>query len=177
MKAKLIIAVAVFAAFMSGCSRYHYSEARMVGANDVDLVVVTPTVKVQVDPAAFQDVWSFEGEELRTLKPRGLPLDVVRERLKVAATYKSLQKHNGDILVAPLFDVRGELNNHRFVVTVRGYAGKYVDWDKDGVERTVLAPEDMKLRAINVKTNDGENVPVIVPQETAADKVYKVISK
>ena len=156
MKAKLFFAVAVFAVLMSSCSVFHYSEARLTDATP-GMNVIAPTAKVQVNPVSIQEVWTYEGIDLKPFKN----LPNMTDRLKVAATFKTLQKHGGDVLVAPLYDVRSELNNHRYIVTVRGYIGKYVDWDKDGSEQPIIVPNDMKV--VNVKTVDGEAVQVVKP--------------
>lgn len=147
MKAKLIIAIVALAATMSSCTvfRYHYSEARVATA-DTEVIVIPPTAKVQVDPVAFQDVWEFKGRELAELQSAGISQDALRDRLKVAASYKSLQKHEGDIVVAPIYDVRSDRDGGRYMVTIRGYMGRYVDWNKDSeevldLEKTTLGLE------------------------------------
>lgn len=156
MKARIIFAVAAMAAVMSSCSVFHYSEARLVDATP-SMVVVPPSAKVQVNPTAVQEVWTYEGLDLKAFKN----LPNMTDRLKVAATFKTLQKHGGDVLVAPLYDVRSENGNTRYIVTVRGYIGTYVDWDKNGVETPVVVPENMKV--LNVKTYDSEDVKVVNP--------------
>ena len=101
MKAKLIIAAAVIAASLSSCSsfKYHYAETRIADAG-TDVFVIPPTVKVQVNPVSFSDSWVFEGKELKALVGNGATPDALRERLRIASTNKTLQKHEGDILVA-----------------------------------------------------------------------------
>ncbi len=135
MKAKIIIAAAVIAASLSSCSsfKYHYAETRIADAG-TDVFVIPPTVKVQVNPVSFSDSWVFEGKELKALVGNGATPDALRERLRIAATNKTLQKHEGDILVAPVFDIVSERDGHRYIVTIRGYVGTFTDWNKNSEE-------------------------------------------
>lgn len=146
MKAKIIIVAVVLAATLSSCNifRYHYSEARVASAN-TEVFVIPPTAKVQVNPTSFQDQWVFDGRELASLQSTGITLESLRDKLKVAATYKSLQKHEADILVAPIYDIVAERDGNRYIVTIRGFAGNYVDWNKDSEEILDLQKVDMGL--------------------------------
>ncbi|MBQ5974735.1 MAG: hypothetical protein IJL48_03395 [Bacteroidales bacterium] len=132
MKTRLAILAAVAAALLSSCStlQYHYSEARIAEAN-TDVFVIPPTVRVNVNPEGFVDTWVFEGRDLKSIATPGIDIETLTQRLKVAATNKSLQKHEGDILVAPIFDIVSEHDGHRYTVTIRSHIGYFTDWNKD----------------------------------------------
>ena len=74
------------------------------------------------------------------------------------ATSKTLKKHNGDILVAPLIDVvsvmqKGTLKS--YTVSVSGYIGKFCDWDKEGLTLPVeqsTTPEEVERVRVSVST-------------------------
>lgn len=131
------------AVLTTSCNVYRYTEARITDAH-AHVDVINPSAKVDVEPVSFQDTWVFEGDELKGYKANG---NITIDKLKVAASFKSLQKHGGDILVAPLFDIRSELDGRRYIVVVRAYSGKFVDWDKDGivVESEATATDNMKM--------------------------------
>lgn len=135
MKARLIIATIAIAAALSSCStfKYHYSETRIAEAG-TDVFVIPPTAKVQVNPVSFSDTWVFEGKELKALISTGTSTEGLRERLRIAASNKTLQKHEGDILVAPIFDITSERDGGRYIVTIRGYVGNFTDWNKNSEE-------------------------------------------
>lgn len=132
MKTKLIIATVALAAALSSCStfKYQYSESRIAEAN-TSVFVIPPTAKVSVNPESFVDVWVFDGRELRSIVTPGINAETITQRLKTAASNKSLVKHNGDILVAPVFDIVSENDGHSYTVTVRGYTGTFTDWNKN----------------------------------------------
>lgn len=132
MKSKIILATIALAATISSCStfRYQYSESRIAQA-ETDVFVIPPTAKVTVNPEGFVDTWVFDGRELRSIVTPGITADVLTQRLKTAATNKSLQKHEGDILVAPIFNIVSENDGHRYTVTIRSYIGTFTDWNKN----------------------------------------------
>ncbi|GEM_PF-2501295 len=147
MKKTLLIAATLATVLLSSCStlKYHYSEARIAEAN-TDVFVIPPTVKVDVNPQAFVDTWVFEGRDLKSIATPGISMETLTHRLKVAATNKSLQKHQGDILVAPLFDIVSEHDGHRYTVTIRSHVGNFTDWNKNTedyieIQKAYLAPD------------------------------------
>jgi len=147
MKTKLIVPAVLLAALLSSCStlHYHYSEARIAEAS-TDVFVVPPTVKVDVNPVGFVDTWVFDHKDLKALLSPGITADILTQRLKTAATNKSLQKHQGDILVAPLFDIVSENDGHRYIVTIRSHIGNFTDWNMNTedylqIQKSYYAPE------------------------------------
>lgn len=132
MKTRIAITAVLAIAMLSSCStlKYHYAETRIAQAA-TDVFVVPPTAKVDVNPTPIIDSWVFEGKDLRSLLSPGISLEVLSQRLKTAASNKSLQKHNGDILVAPIFEVVSEHDGKRYTVTIRGYIGHFTDWNKN----------------------------------------------
>ena len=149
MKTRLAILAAVAAALLSSCStlQYHYSEARIAEAN-TDVFVIPPTVRVNVNPEGFVDTWVFEGRDLRPIATPGIDIETLTQRLKVAATNKSLQKHEGDILVAPIFDIVSEHDGHRYTVTVRSHIGHFTDWNKDTEDYLEIQKSHRSVEAI-----------------------------
>ncbi len=138
MKAKVLIAVVAVALTLASCestTRQSRSVQARVAQANAEVVVINPTVKVQVDPARITDVWKYQDSDLEDYKA---PLaSDIKEKLKIDATNKTLKKHGGDILVAPLIDVETTYKDgvlKSYTVTVYGYIGTFVDWDKDGID-------------------------------------------
>lgn len=132
MKIKTLLCSIALTALLASCTtvQYQYSEARIADAN-TDVFVIPPTARVDVNPILFEDTWTFEGKELNALMYTGINSEVLTQRLKIAATHKTLKKHEGDILVAPLFNIISERDGRRFIVTIRGHVGTFTDWNKD----------------------------------------------
>ena len=142
MKIKVLVAAVAVALTATSCmttSQSKSTQARIAQAN-AEIVVINPSAKVDVDPIRVNDVWVYQGSALENFKT-GLA-SKIEEQLKIDATNKTLKKHSGDILVAPLIDVESVAENGKvksYTVSVYGYIGKFVDWDKNGIE--LPAPE------------------------------------
>ena len=115
MKIKTLLCSIALTALLASCTTVQYP----------------PTARVDVNPILFEDTWTFEGKELNALMYTGINSEVLTQRLKIAATHKTLKKHEGDILVAPLFNIISERDGRRFIVTIRGHVGTFTDWNKD----------------------------------------------
>ncbi|MBR1799563.1 MAG: hypothetical protein IJ761_06695 [Bacteroidales bacterium] len=137
-KAIIISAVALMAISMTSCSHYRYAEGRMMDSKP-HFEIIPPTAKINVEPLIVQETRSFEGTELEEATSGAKTPNQISDKLKVILTYETLKKYNGDVLVAPLFNVRSELDGKRYVIEVRAHIGKYVEWDSDGVQVEVVA--------------------------------------
>lgn len=161
MRVKLLIAAVAVALTATSCmtisktSQSRASQARIAQAN-AEIIVINPTAKVNVEPTRITDEWVYQGTDLNDFKT-GLATDI-KERLMLDATSKTLKKHNGDILVAPLIDVvstmqKGVLKS--YTVSVSGYIGKFCDWDKDGITLPIdqsTTPEEVERVRVSVST-------------------------
>ena len=140
MKINVLFVAVAMALVATSCMTTSHSKStqtRIAQAN-AEVVVINPTAKVDVDPQRINDVWRYQETDLTSFKT-GIASDI-EEQLRVDATSKTLKKHSGDILVAPLIDVESVSENGRvksYTVTVYGYIGKFVDWDKEGIATPV----------------------------------------
>lgn len=138
-------------------SQSRASQARIADAS-AEIIVINPTAKVNVEPERICDVWVYQGDEMNDFKV-GIASDI-KEKLMRDATSKSLKKHNGDILVAPLIDVVSTTQHgtvKSYTVSVCGYIGKFCDWDKEGmplppVEQKSTTPEETERVRVSVST-------------------------
>lgn len=131
---------------------YRQSQSRMVEPQSQ--VFVRPlVVELQVLNSERQvDEW--EVPELDITK--ATVEDIANE--KVNALYKSAQKHDADVIVAPTFDIRTAKKG--IVITVIGFPAKYVNWQVAREERDYKWIEDVygvKIRTINSMQSLGDN--------------------
>ena len=70
------------------------------------------------------------------------------EQLKNVAASKSMLKRDADVIIAPLYDIDTETNTANgettYKITIRGYAGKYVDWDKNASTTAIQTTSEKK---------------------------------
>ena len=146
MKARnIFVAVAAVLLFASceatSTTRNLKSEARVADGRSM-VSVIPPAVKIDVDPAKFEDKWTFTSEELEVAGKMVYTVTPAEriEYLETKALQKSALKHGGDVVVMPIVNVDvtttnggGKMATTTYTVTVNGYVGKYVDWDKDGI--------------------------------------------
>jgi hypothetical protein len=96
-----------------------YSQARVLDVQ-TKAEIKPIQAEVHVNPVRIEDQWIFSREEFNAL-------DSDLDNLKARASFKTLQKHDADELVAPLFDIHSNPDGS-YTVTVRGYIGKIVNW-------------------------------------------------
>lgn len=97
----------------------HYSQARVLDVqtkSDIKPV----QAELRVNQVRIEDEWIFTAEEVKAL---GNDLKQIHAR----AAFKTLQKHEADELVAPLYDVKSN-GDGSYTVTVLGYTAKFVNW-------------------------------------------------
>ena len=97
----------------------HYSQARVLDVQTKSEIKAIQA-ELRVNPVHVEDQWIFTREEINAM---GGDLDNIHAR----AAFKTLQKHDADELVAPLYDVYTNPDGS-FTVTVRGYVGNFVNW-------------------------------------------------
>ena len=96
-----------------------YSQARVLDVQ-TKAEIKPIQAEVHVNPVRIEDQWIFSREEFNAL-------DSDIDNLKARASFKTLQKHDADELVAPLYDIHSNPDGS-YTVTVRGYIGKIVNW-------------------------------------------------
>lgn len=139
MKVKTLLAGMAVAALATSCAPTNKttvanSQARVAQAN-AEIIVVNPTAKVDVNPTRFSDEFRYQSSELKNFFDSYNRID--EDKLRTDAASKFLKKHNGDILVAPLFNTEKNYSNNKIdncTITINGYVGNFVDWDKNGIE-------------------------------------------
>lgn len=97
----------------------HYSQARVLDVQTKSEIKAIQA-ELKVNPAHVEDQWIFTREEINAM---GGDLENIHAR----AAFKTLQKHDADELVAPLYDVHSNPDGS-YTVTVRGYVGSFVNW-------------------------------------------------
>ncbi len=142
MKIKFLFAAVAVAVSTTSCETASVvsaikknADVRIAQAN-VKVDVVNPAAKINVNPTRFSEEFVYSGTELAKFYRYGVT-DDINEKLKTDAASKFLRKHNGDVLVAPLFDAEptffeGFINSYK--ITIHSYVGNFVDWDKNGLE-------------------------------------------
>ncbi|MDO5760416.1 MAG: hypothetical protein Q4Q06_05270 [Bacteroidota bacterium] len=129
---KILMSLAVAMALItSSCStmkvqeevRYdeQYTQSRMLDVT-AKAHVRPLTVEVEIDKSKgrVSDTWSYTKEDIVAM---GGDLSNIRAN----GLYKSAQKHDADIIVAPLFDLR-TVEDGSYRLTVIGYPGNFVNW-------------------------------------------------
>lgn len=97
----------------------HYSQARVLDVQTKSEIKAIQA-ELKVNPVHVEDQWIFSGDEIKAM---GGDLDNIHAR----AAFKTLQKHDADELVAPLYDVHSNPDGS-YTVTVRGYVGSFINW-------------------------------------------------
>ncbi len=97
------------------------------------------TVELKVDEAKgrITDVWEIKPEDMLALINEKDPAEVQKQNLRNYAVYKSSQKHNCDVIVAPVFNIRTEDVSKGVTVTIVGFTANFVNW-KTMDEKDVL---------------------------------------
>lgn len=98
-----------------------YTQARMLDIS-ASAHVRPLTVEIEIDKSVgrIKETWSYTKEDVIAM---GGDLSNIRAN----GLYKTAQKHNADIIVAPLFDLRTE-DGDTYRLTVIGYPGNFVNW-------------------------------------------------
>ena len=124
----MMLAVAATGAMaLSSCNSFqtittvdqHYSQARVLDVN-THAKIDTVHAQLRVNPVRVEDSWIFTSDEINALDGK---LDKIHAR----ASFKTLQKHSADELLAPLFDVSTNTDG-TWTVTVIGYVANIVNW-------------------------------------------------
>jgi hypothetical protein len=129
--------------------KFHDTQARALetttGSHVKPLVV-----EVEVAPARFTDEWPLSEEDVK-----GMNGDVAN--LRSWATFQSAKKHNADVIVAPMYEIKNDDKTGVFYVTVVGYEGHFKNW------RSVNSTDYdwIKLEDV-VNTSDRKKVEAIV---------------
>lgn len=82
-------------------------------------------VIVDAKTGRIHDVWTLSPEDY---KAREIPenADATFQNLKVFGMFKSSEKHNCDIIVAPTFDIR--ITNEGATINIVGYPANFANW-------------------------------------------------
>jgi hypothetical protein len=103
-----------------------------------------------VAPARFTDEWTLVEEDVK-----GMNGDVAN--LRSWATFQSAKKHNADVIVAPMYEIKNDDKTGIFYVTVVGYEGHFKNW------RSVNSTDYDWIRLEEVvDTSDRKKVEAIV---------------
>jgi hypothetical protein len=97
------------------------------------------TVELQVDQAKgrITDVWQLTAEEMLPLVNEKATDEQVKQNLRNYALFKSCQKHNCDVIVAPTFHLKSENIAKGITITVVGFVANFINW-KTMDEKDVL---------------------------------------
>jgi hypothetical protein len=128
--------------------KYHDTQARALETTTSSHVKPL-VVEVEVGPTRFTDDWSLSEEDVK-----GMNGDVTN--LRSWATFQSAKKHNADVVVAPMYEIKNDEKTGIFIVTVMGYEGHFKNWrsinstDYDWVklEKTYNTSDREKVEAI-----------------------------
>jgi hypothetical protein len=128
--------------------RFHDTQARALETTTSSHVKPL-VVEVEVGQTRFTDSWTISEEDVR-----GMNGDVAN--LRSWATFQSAKKHNADVIVAPMYEIKNDESLGNYVVTVVGYEGRFKNWrsitstDYDWVklEKTFSTSDREKVEAI-----------------------------
>ena len=104
---------------------------------------------MEVDKAKgrINEVWEITAEELASRSIKGNTQATI-ENLKAYGVFKTLEKHNCDIVLAPLFDVA--ISKNGASVRVIGFPGSFKNWEiatDDDLKRAAAAASSKGLEA------------------------------
>jgi hypothetical protein len=129
--------------------KFHDTQARALETTTSSHVKPL-VVEVEVSPAKFTDEWPLSDEDVK-----GMNGDV--SNLRSWATFQSAKKHNADVIVAPMYEIKNDEKTGIYSVTVVGYEGRFKNW------RSINSTDYDWVRLENVfKTSDREKVEAIV---------------
>ena len=124
------------------------SEGRALDGQ-VQLYIRPLVAEVEVDKAKgrINEVWEITAEELASRSIKGHTQATI-ENLKAYGVFKTLEKHNCDIVLAPLFDVA--ISKNGASVRVIGFPGSFKNWEiatDDDLKRAAAAASSKGLEA------------------------------
>lgn len=96
---------------------------------------LTVELKIDEQKGRITDVWEIRPDELMALVNEKDAGEVQMQNLRNYAIFKSSQKHNCDVIVAPTFNIRSNDVSQGVTVTLIGFCANFVNWktmeDKD----------------------------------------------
>jgi hypothetical protein len=130
--------------------KFHDTQARALETTTVSHVKPL-IVEVEVTPTRISDQWPLSDEDVHAMNG-----DVTN--IRSWATFQSAQKHQADVIVAPMYEIKSlESSGGGYVVTVVGFIGKFKNW------RSLTNDDYEWIRMENVmKTSDREKVEAII---------------
>ncbi len=128
--------------------KFHDTQARALETTTVSHVKPL-VVDVEVSPTKFSDEWPLSDEDVK-----GMNGDI--SNLRSWATFQSAKKHDADVIVAPMYEIKNDVNSGTYVVTVVGYEGRFKNWrsvnatdyDWIKIEKAFNTSEREKVEAI-----------------------------
>ncbi|MBQ8968801.1 MAG: hypothetical protein IJ064_03585 [Bacteroidaceae bacterium] len=110
---------------------------------------LTVELKIDEQKGRITDVWEIRPDELIALVNEKDAGDVQMQNLRNYAIFKSSQKHNCDVIVAPIFNIRSEDVSRGVTVTLIGFCANFVNWktmdDKDVLWMNVERADPRKV--------------------------------
>ncbi len=125
-------------------TEYRESQARL--AEPVMGVYIKPLIaelKIDAAKGKVSDKWEFSNKEVNALGGE-VP------NLKARALFKSVEKHNADVIVAASFDIESKEDQSGYYVTVIGYPAQYVNW------RTATTEDNEWIRNEKITPNKSQ---------------------
>ena len=110
---------------------------------------LTVELKIDETKGRVTDVWEIRPEELIALVNEKDPGDVQMQNLRNYAIFKSSQKHQCDVIVAPVFNIHSDDVARGVTVTLIGFCANFANW------KTM---EDKDVMWINVERADPRKV-------------------
>jgi hypothetical protein len=132
MKRFLILLVAVLAVVAANAQKTVKIDQSVSQARKADVatpVYVMPIIaELKVDDARgrVKDVWRFTGDFVSYLDNKGNLPDRIYEDLRRESLFKSAEKYQCDVIVAPTYNVH--ISESAAEVTVVGYTANFVNW-------------------------------------------------
>lgn len=103
------------------------SQARKADvATPVYVQPIIAELKVDQSKGRIHDVWSFKGDFVSYLDNKGQLPDKIYEDLRRESLFKSAEKYQCDVIVAPTYNVH--VTESAAEVTVVGYTANFVNW-------------------------------------------------
>lgn len=108
------------------------SQARtMEVVNNSYVRPVTVELKIDEQKGRINDVWNISYDEFTSIagpiSDKGYS-DLQMQFLRNYATFKSTQKHQCDVIVAPIFDIQTKNLAQGATITLIGFTANYVNW-------------------------------------------------
>lgn len=149
LKASLILLVAIF---MTSCMQpsyltyYKYDESTARYMNPAMLPgYITPTIAdLNVAKTKISETYTYKNT-LTSKDMNNAENSPTIEYLKNYTVSQAVKKHNADVLVAPIFDIKTSDDYTAIEVTISGYPANYVNF------RNVKESDTLTLRMYNIE--------------------------